>query len=294
MDEECASRLNVPELPEVETTVRLLRQDLIGRRIQAAEAPWLRSLGGMSRARFARSVIGCRVTKLWRRGKFVVMDLERQSRAAGHLIVHLRMSGRLFVAAAREPREDWTRVRLKLDRGALVFVDVRKFGRFLFRPSTLAVFEHLGPEPLSDEFTRAWLREALRSRKRQLKPLLLDQSFLAGLGNIYVDESLHSARLHPEARCDRVSVAAADRLHEAIRDTLEAAIEREGSSFDTFYRTPAGQPGAYQHQFRVYGRAGKPCPHCQRPILRIVVSQRGTHLCTRCQPRPRGGRIRAR
>ena len=284
----------MPELPEVETTVRLLRRDLIGRRIRAAEASWLRSLGGMTRARFGRSVVGCRLTKLWRRGKFVVMDLERDARAAGHLIVHLRMSGRLFVAAPGEPAEDWTRVRLDLDRGALVFVDVRKFGRFLFRPDTQPLFEHLGPEPLSDEFTRAWLRQALRSRKRLLKPLLLDQSFLAGLGNIYVDESLHTARLHPEARSDRVSAPCADRLHAAIRHTLEAAIEREGSSFDTFYRTPQGQPGAYQHQFRVYGRAGKPCPQCQRPIRRIVVGQRGTHLCTRCQPRPRMSRIRAR
>ncbi len=132
------------------------------------------------------------------------------------------------------------------------------------------------------------MRRELRARRRMLKPLLLDQSFVAGLGNIYVDEALHRTGLHPLRRSDRVPPAAADRLVDEIRATLEEAVEREGSSFDAFYRTPEGQPGSYQHQFRVYGRDGKPCRTCGRVVRKIVVAQRGTHYCTRCQPAPRG------
>ena len=124
-------------------------------------------------------------------------------------------------------------------------------------------------------------------RRRMLKPLLLDQQFLAGLGNIYVDEVLHRARLHPLRRSDTVGRARAAALHRAVRAVLQAAIEHQGSSFDAFYRTPEGQPGSYQHQFRVYGRDGKPCPRCGRTIRKSVVGQRGTHTCPRCQPRPR-------
>jgi formamidopyrimidine-DNA glycosylase len=123
-----------------------------------------------------------------------------------------------------------------------------------------------------------------------LKPLLLDQSFVAGLGNIYVDESLHRSGLHPLSKSERVKPAQAALLHREIRAVLAEAIEREGSSFDTFYRTPEGNPGAYQDQFRVYGRGGEPCHTCATPIARLVVGQRGTHVCPRCQPRPRRAR----
>ena len=145
----------------------------------------------------------------------------------------------------------------------------------------------LGPEPLEDGFTAESFRRALLARRRVLKPLLLDQSFLAGLGNIYVDEALHRAGLHPLRRSDKLPKRATDRLHAEIRATLTEAIEREGSSFDAFYRTPEGQPGSYQHQFRVYGRAGQPCRTCGRPIRKLVVAQRGTHVCTHCQRAPR-------
>jgi formamidopyrimidine-DNA glycosylase len=147
------------------------------------------------------------------------------------------------------------------------------------------VLGRLGPEPLAPQFSTAWLRRELRARARQLKPLLLDQHFLAGLGNIYVDEALHAARLHPQLRCDRVSAPAARRLRDAIRRVLRAAIRREGSSFDAFYRTPEGRAGRYQTRFRVYGRAGQPCLACGAAIVRLVVGQRGTHICPRCQRR---------
>ncbi len=278
----------MPELPEVETVARLVRPKLEGRRLGAAIVHWPRTVGDAGPDAFTRNVEGARVARVWRRAKYVVCDLERRGRPAGHLSIHLRMTGRLHVEPAAAEPSPYARVEVPLDRGGVLrFVDVRKFGRFEYRPTLDGVFDHLGPEPLGDEWDAARFARELRARSRQLKPLLLDQSFLAGLGNIYVDEALHRAGLHPLRRSDRVPAARARRLHDEIRATLAEAIEREGSSFDTFYRTPEGQPGSYQHQFRVYGRQGKPCRTCGRTLVKIVVGQRGTHLCTRCQPAPR-------
>lgn len=285
----------MPELPEVETVRRLIRPRLVGRTIESARVAWTRTLGGASPASFARAVGGARVADVRRRGKFVVCDLERGGRGAGALLVHLRMTGRLHVEAPTAEAGPYVRVRLGLDDGReLRFVDVRKFGRFLFRKEPEDVLGGLGPEPLEEGFTPDVLRAGLLRRRRLLKPLLLDQTFVAGLGNIYVDEALHRARLHPTIASDRVSRRASAALHAAVRTVLAEAIEREGSSFDAFYRTPEGRPGSYQHQFRVYGRDGLPCLACGREIRRIVVAQRGTHLCPRCQPRPRRRRLRSK
>jgi formamidopyrimidine-DNA glycosylase len=285
----------MPELPEVETVARLIRPDVEGRRIESVRVSWKRTLGGLAPAAFERAVRGARVRRVWRRAKFVVMDLAREREPGGALLVHLRMTGRLHVEAPDVDPGPYARVALGLDDGReLRFVDVRKFGRFTWVERPEERLTDLGPEPLGPDFTADWLRAALRSRRRLLKPLLLDQSFVAGLGNIYVDESLHAAGLHPLRLADSVPGPAADRLHAAIRATLAAAIEREGSSFDGFYRTPEGRPGSYQEQFLVYGRDGRPCRGCGRVIQRLVVGQRGTHVCTRCQPAPRPRRRRVR
>ncbi|MFT4540123.1 MAG: formamidopyrimidine-DNA glycosylase [Planctomycetota bacterium] len=277
----------MPELPEVETVARLIEPDVLRRRIEAVTVDWERSLGGLSVREFSHAVVGTRIVRVWRRAKHIVLDLKRGREAAGHLLVHLRMSGRLQVCPKKDEVSPYTRIFLQLDRGRLEFVDVRKFGRFLFRIDPSDVLGDLGPEPLSEDFSDAWFHEALSSRKRILKSLLLDQTFLAGLGNIYVDEALHRARLHPLTTSDRISKAVAARLAGEIRATLAEAIEREGSSFDTFYRTPEGQPGSYQHQFQVYGRQGQDCLACGEMIEKTVVGQRGTHFCPRCQRRPR-------
>ena len=277
----------MPELPEVETTVRLLRSAVVGRRVEGATVSWPRSVGQGGVDAFRRSVVGARVGALERRGKFAVFRLERRGRAAGALLVHLRMSGRLVVEPARCAPGPWARVELRLDRGVLRFLDVRKFGRMTFHADPEDVLGELGPEPLAEDLQPATFARALRGKRRILKPLLLDQAFLAGLGNIYVDESLHRAGLHPLRRADRVSARRAELLLREIRATLREAIEREGSSFDSFYRTPEGRPGTYQHQFRVYGRAGQPCRSCSALIVRLRVGQRGTHVCPRCQPAPR-------
>lgn len=276
----------MPELPEVETTVRLLRPHLEGRQLGACRVFWNRTLGGTAPESLEKCVRGAHVRALERRAKYILIVLERKGKPAGGIVVHLRMTGRLYVDPPGTPRDPYVKVDVELDNGHwLRFLDVRKFGRFEYSLEMSKLLPRLGPEPLAPEFTAAWLYEALRLRRKQIKTLLLDQSFLAGLGNIYVDESLHQAGIHPCALASRIDRKRSDRLHEAIRRTLEAAIEREGSSFDRFYRTPEGQPGSYQHQFLVYGRTGEPCRACGQVIERIVVGQRGTHFCRRCQKR---------
>jgi formamidopyrimidine-DNA glycosylase len=277
----------MPELPEVETTAALVRPHLEGRRVRGVGVDWQRSIGATSPRDFERAVVGARITAVGRRAKYIVMELARGRARAGALLCHLRMTGRLVVQPPRADPGPYRRVSLILDRGVLHFLDVRKFGRLTWHADPAERLAALGPEPLGDAFTVAWLRAALRARRRALKPLLLDQEFLAGLGNIYVDESLHGSGLHPLRRSDRVPRAGVARLHAEIQRVLRAAIAREGSSFDAFYRTPEGQPGSYQDQFQVYGRDGDPCRRCGRTLVRIVVGQRGTHLCTRCQPAPR-------
>jgi formamidopyrimidine-DNA glycosylase len=281
----------MPELPEVETTARLVRPRLVGRSVRGARVAWPRTLGGLGGPEFVRAVRGAEVRSVGRRAKWVVIELARGGAPAGVLLVHLRMTGRLVVEDAASDAGPWLRVGLALDDGnELRFLDVRKFGRMLYLADPAAHFAGLGPEPLGAEFTESWLFGALHERRRALKPLLLDQTFLAGLGNIYVDEALFAAGLHPQRRSDVVTRAQASVLHAAIQRILVAAIEREGSSFDTFYRTPEGRPGEYQHLFEVYGREGEECRRCGGTIVRSVVGQRGTHVCPRCQPKPRARR----
>jgi formamidopyrimidine-DNA glycosylase len=278
----------MPELPEVETVARLIAPGVVGRTVVGARVLWERTLGGTTARAFQRAVRGVRFVRVRRRAKFVVLEARRRDREAGALLVHLRMTGRLSTGPSGERPGLHTRVVLCFEDGtALRFDDVRKFGRMTFVEDADASLATLGVEPLGETFTAAWLSAALRARRRLLKPLLLDQTFVAGLGNIYADESLHRAGLHPRRPSDAVSAAEARRLHGAIRAVLARAVVEEGSSFDAFYRTPDGRPGGYQDEFRVYGRQGEPCRTCRRPIRRIVVGQRGTHLCTRCQPAPR-------
>ncbi len=276
----------MPELPEVETIARLIRPRLEGRTIEGCEVRWTRTLGGLSRPAFAKAVVGARLARVWRRGKYLVADLEHAGRSRGALVGHLRMTGRVHVEKDGWDAGPYLKVRLPLDDGAsFYFIDVRKFARLWYAADSAELLGELGPEPLSDDFTAARLHAALHDRARMVKPLLMDQTFLAGIGNIYADESLFRAGIHPLARSDRISRERAGLLRDVIRETLAAAIEREGSSFDAFYRTPEGNAGTFQDEFQVYGRKGRPCVRCGEPVRRIVVAQRGTHFCARCQKR---------
>jgi formamidopyrimidine-DNA glycosylase len=282
----------MPELPEVETVARLIRPRLLGRSVRGVLVRWKRTLGGMTPREFERSLVGARISAVWRRAKYVVIDLERDGRPAGWLVGHLRMTGRIHVEPAGWDASEYERVRLELDDAhALHFIDVRKFGRLWFTRDLNELLGALGPEPLGVDFSAAWFGRELHARRRLLKPLLLDQTFVAGLGNIYVDESLHRARLHPLRVSDSLKTAESEQLHAAIRAVLARAIEREGSSFDSFYRTPEGKPGGFQDEFVVYDREGEPCITCRRPITKIVVGQRGTHFCSACQRAPRKRRL---
>ncbi len=264
----------MPELPEVETIVRGLRPQIVGQAIRNAELLWPRTLVTPEGDKFARTIIGQRVREVSRRGKFVVLRL-----SVSHLLIHLRMSGDIFIKDKPVQIEKHDRLILSLSNDkVMVFNDTRKFGRAWLTKDPEAVLGGLGPEPLSEAFTPEWLGQALRSRKRRLKPLLLDQTFIAGLGNIYTDEALHLARLHPLAASDTVTPEQAGRLWRAIRQVLEEGIRRNGASIDWVYRG-----GDFQNYFRAYGRTGQPCPECGTPIERMLVGQRSTHICPFCQ-----------
>jgi len=292
----------MPELPEVETIARRLRPSLIGAEVLDSDVRWARTLATPSVKQFKERIRGQKILEVGRRAKYLHLRLSSDS-----LFVHLRMSGDLFIKDRDEKPERHDRLIMEISaprrsgvrgeslnfakkqntarpsnlRGEvfkLVFNDARKFGRVWLTDDPDSIVGDLGPEPFSDEFTPQWLYEALRARRRRLKPLLLDQTFLAGLGNIYTDESLHMARLHPLAASASVSRAQAARLHEAIRAVLSEGIRRNGASIDWVYRG-----GEFQNYFRVYDRAGQPCPVCGAKIQRLVVGQRGTHICPKCQ-----------
>jgi formamidopyrimidine-DNA glycosylase len=272
----------VPELPEVETIARTLRLGgggqpaLVKRRIQGADLRWERTLAEPTPAEFSPRLIGQVIEDVGRRGKFLYFRLTND-----WLLFHLRMSGDLLVKPASVPPEIHDRLMLQLEGDIqLVFNDARKFGRVWLVDEVDQVVGDLGPEPLDNSLTVDLLLGRLHATRRQLKPLLLDQTFLAGLGNIYVDEALNLAKLHPLTPANGVSPEQASRLLESIRTVLRDGIARNGASIDWVYRG-----GDFQNYFRVYQRTGEPCPECGTPIARIIVGQRGTHYCPSCQPR---------
>ena len=265
---------DMPELPEVETIARKIRPEVVGETITDANLLWRRTLATPSERKFKQQVKGQGITDVGRRAKYLRLEL-----SDAFLFIHLRMSGDLYLKPASTGPEKHDRLILSLTGDkVLVFNDTRKFGRVWFVQDPNQVVGGLGPEPLGDDFTPAWLFDALQSRKRQLKPLLLDQSFLAGMGNIYTDEALHIARLHPLTRSNDVKQEQVQHLYDAIRAVLSDGIRRNGASIDWVYRG-----GEFQNYFRVYGRSGAPCPVCKTPVERLIVGQRGTHYCPNCQ-----------
>jgi formamidopyrimidine-DNA glycosylase len=270
----------MPELPEVETVVRGLREPLIGRTILGATAHWPPTIAAPSTDEFAAMIAGRRVVSVGRRGKYVVIELDR-----GYLLIHLKMSGRLQVVPGDEPLDKHTHTFFELDDGhQLRFRDVRKFGRVYLVDDPEQVTAVLGPEPLDGNFTLEDFRRLLVRRSGRLKSLLLNQSFLAGLGNIYADEALFAARLHPLRTADSLTAEEQARLYRAIRTVLARAVASHGTTLtDGGYTDARGQPGGYQRKIAVYGRAGEPCPVCLAPIEREVIGGRSSHFCPDCQ-----------
>lgn len=270
----------MPELPEVETIARSLQNGngdspaIVGRKITGAEVLWERTLATPMEKKFIRQVVGQVIQRVDRRGKFIQIHLSDDV-----LLVHLRMSGDLIVGAGSTPLGSHPRLVIYLDQNLqLSFTDARKFGRVWLVADAATVTGKLGPEPLDPDFTPGEFAERLAARKRQIKPLLLDQAFLAGVGNIYADESLHLAKIHPLTRSDQLSRTEAEALLKSIREVLNAGIEMNGASLDWVYRG-----GDYQNHFRVYNRGDEACMVCGTSIERNVVGQRGTHHCPNCQ-----------
>jgi formamidopyrimidine-DNA glycosylase len=275
----------MPELPEVETVVRGLRGPLVGRTALDVICTQPSVIRPADPAAFRARLAGQRFTAIERRAKYIVCRLS----GGDVLVVHLKMTGRLYVTddSAVHDSDRWAHLVIQLDGGQqLRFSDMRRFGFAALAVDLAEVTPSLGPEPLSDDFTLAGFRTALKSRHRAIKALLLDQAFLAGVGNIYADEALFRAQIHPLRPADRLSRAAADRLFAAIRAVLQAGIEREGASVN-WYRKPDGTQGSAQMYFDVYDRAGQPCTRCGGAIEKIRVAQRGTHYCPHCQRAPR-------
>jgi formamidopyrimidine-DNA glycosylase len=261
----------VPELPEVETVVRTLAPKLTGRRILDARF----SSRHVVRQKFPvlrRRVRNQLVKSVERHGKFIVITLDE-----GVLVIHLGMTGKLLLDAEPGP---YARAVFELDQGLLVYDDIRHFGRIEWSAQLPERAAGLGPDALGislDDF-----RKLLKTRRSGIKPLLLNQRFLRGMGNIYTDEALFEARIHPRAIAASLSKDRAARLHRAMVDILATAIRLKGSSISD-YVDADGQRGSFQQQHQVYGHAGDPCPTCGTPIRRIVVGQRGTHYCPKCQ-----------
>ncbi len=277
----------MPELPEVETVRRGLERFAVGRRINGVEIGRERSVRRTSPEAVIHGLTGTTIVAANRRGKYLLLPLD----SGDEVMIHLRMSGQVLIAAAGTERPAHTHVVIHLDDGnELWFVDPRTFGEVVvFDPTNLAVempdVHRLGPDPISEGLTVRDLRQILRSRSRLLKPLLLDQHVIAGIGNIYSDEILHEARLRPDRISDELSTVSERRLHGAIHRILNEAIVAGGSSLnDAQYVDLLGEGGSYQDAHAVYGRAGERCRTCGVGWIRHTVSaQRSTHYCPRCQ-----------
>lgn len=274
----------MPELPEVEYVARQLRAGLIGRRFTGVRVFWERAVSGIAAPAFERELQGRRVADVQRRGKHLLVGLED----GRTLVVHRRMSGNLVFAPPAPADEPYVRAAFDLDDGRrLLYTDPRKFGRLqLLTPVELdQELAALGPEPLDGAFTPAVLAERLAGRNRALKALLMDQSVIAGLGNIYADEALYRARLHPLRTAASLGPDEVRALYAGIRGALETGIEHGGTTFGR-HRDVYNEAGTNLEHVEVYRRTGQPCPRCGTPIARIVVAQRGTHYCPNCQRLP--------
>jgi formamidopyrimidine-DNA glycosylase len=270
----------VPELPEVETVARGLAGAIVDKTIASVDVLLPRVAVAPAGEEFAEALRGQRVAAVGRRGKYVVLDFASRRR----LVVHLRMTGRLIVQrAGTDEALPYTRVLLRFTDGSRVcFADVRTFGRMRLLGAGEGWDADGGLEPLSQGFTSEAFLSMLSGRRTAIKTFLLDQSQIAGIGNIYACEALWEAGIRPSRRSHTISKPAGRRLHGAIRSVLQRAVAARGTSVDD-YVDAEGLKGGFQNQLAVYGRLGEPCPRCESRIVRTVIGQRGTWWCRRCQ-----------
>jgi formamidopyrimidine-DNA glycosylase len=276
----------MPELPEVETIRRHLAPHVEGRRVDAVEILDPRWTQPLAPSELADAVRGRVVERLGRRGKYLVWELSDDV----FLLMHLRMTGTLLLDPPDRPAH--TRVRLDLGGRELLFVDPRRFGtgELALGPEALAAFfdGRLGVEPLERDFTGPHLHALARTSRAPVKAFLLDQRRVAGVGNIYADEALFRARIHPLRPANRLTAAQCAALRDSVVESLLAGLAAKGATIDDF-RDPYGVAGTFQDRFLIHLREGEPCLNCERPVRKLRVAGRGTYVCERCQPRPRAG-----
>lgn len=273
----------MPELPEVETVKRTLQPKLAGLSFEGAEVFLAKVVRTPESFRLDELIAGKKLLKLGRRGKYLLMRLSD----GFSLVVHLRMTGRLTYCGKDTPVDKHTHVVFNLNNGdQLRFADMRQFGRIWLLPTdsleSLPGFKDLGVEPFDEIFTRDFLKKELRRRYSRIKPLLLDQTFIAGLGNIYTDEALHRARINPERLATTLNAREVAHLYRAIREVLQEGIENRGTTVRDFIDSD-GRAGQYQEMLRVYSRENKPCPACGKGIVKKKIGGRSSYFCPACQ-----------
>lgn len=275
----------MPELPEVESIAREMRSaDLVGKAICSAVVYWPKTVSTHAPKIFSSRVSDQAIVSIERRGKHLVLRLSRDT-----LLIHLRMTGRLLVRSHGNIETGYERLALQLNDGRwLVYEDPRKFGRWQLTDRPDDVLREIGPEPLDPVFTSETLLQVLKGRRTKIKALLLNQALIAGLGNIYADEALWEARLHPERSSSTLTMAEVVRLHGGIQNALSQGLAAGGTSLGKGkgnYRGLAGGIGGNQQQLQVYRRTGQPCRRCGTPITKVTVTQRSSHFCPQCQKR---------
>lgn len=282
----------MPELPEVETVRRQLAPLVEGARVRAVEVLDARWSHPLAPEELAAALQGRRIVRLARRGKYLVWELREEV----YLVQHLRMTGAVLAAPDPEPAHVRVRIELERPRRSLVVVDPRRFGtgQLVLGAAALEAFfaARLGLEPLQEGFTAAHLRAQARGRSAPIKAFLLDQRRVAGVGNIYADEALHRAGIHPLRAAGSLTLAQHERLRAAVVDALLEGIDARGATIDDF-RHVDGLEGSFQDRFRVHRRAGLPCPQCGEAVVKLTAAGRGTYVCERCQPPPRARRRRS-
>ncbi|MFZ5753928.1 MAG: DNA-formamidopyrimidine glycosylase [Bacillota bacterium] len=273
----------MPELPEVETVKRSLEPHLIREKITGMDIYYGGIIKEPELPLFRSLIQDKEIKSLGRRGKYLLLNLSEDLT----LVVHLRMTGRLTVTDPAQPVDKHTHLIFRLSGGKeLRFTDVRKFGLVYLVPTgcwnSIGGLFTLGPEPLEEEFTLAYLQEKVQHKKTKLKNFLLDQRQIAGIGNIYADEILFEAGLHPERSVETLTAEEVERLYYAIRSRLQAGVEHRGTSFRD-YVDGTGAKGGFQNELKAYGREGEPCERCGTQLVRSVVAGRGTVFCPCCQ-----------
>ena len=270
----------MPELPEVQTVVNFIKPKLPGKIIQSVKCPngYTSVFENGSLRKYNNFLIGQKLQSVYRRGKFIVIEID-----SGFLLIHLRMTGKIILEKPTLKNMKHTSFQLTFSDGSdLFFQDIRKFGRIYICKNLIWLEQKLGVEPLSKDFTSKWLYNQLHKCKRMMKPLLLDQHFIAGLGNIYVDEALWKSGIHPKAISNRIGEKRSNHLSNSIKETLNSAISLQGTTIINF-SYGQNKKGNFSNELNIFGKTDIPCPKCSQLIIKDFVGQRGTYYCRKCQ-----------